>query len=178
MICSKLHLNSIFWEFVRTEHDPSIVSANQRIDWLIDFTQNWKWMLMTAGWDNYIRRLRGRLVAVKLSAKSLIDLSEDRSIFIVVSLAAGFDSRIVCFDISAASMFRAATIIWAPRSARTLTTSSPIPLAPPANIHHIFFYKARTFQEVISRLSTVGIWYFSVGMITPYLIGSRKDTAY
>lgn len=71
-------------------------------------------------------------MARKLSAKDLTDLREARSSLRTSMRAAGFDSIIRLLAALAASMFLAAMTTRAPRSARTLEVSSPMPLAPPA----------------------------------------------
>lgn len=80
----------------------------------------------------HIRRLRGRSRAMKLSTNALIDLTEQRSSFRTSTRAFSFSSRISCFALLAASMFLAAMMTWALRSAKIFAVSNPIPLAPPA----------------------------------------------
>lgn len=69
-----------------------------------------------------------------LSEKARTDFSELRSSSKRSTLADGVVFRISCFASVAASMFLAAMMTWAPRSAKTLAVSAPMPLAPPVDV--------------------------------------------
>ena len=81
---------------------------------------------------DYIKILRGRLRAMKLSANALIDLIEQRSSSKTSTREVSASVRIILFASLAAFKFLAAMTTWTPRRANTLEVSNPIPLAPPA----------------------------------------------
>ena len=70
-------------------------------------------------------------MARKDSEKALTDLREARSSLSTSIMASGSESIILPLAALAASIFLAAMTTRAPRRARTLAVSSPIPLAPP-----------------------------------------------
>lgn len=130
MICCKLHLYSILWELVRAEHDTSVVSEKKSkpqnsLGDMIGCKYHYKKQ------HDYIKMLRGRPNERNLSAKALTDLSELRSSFKTSTLAVGVHCRMCRCTSSAAAMFLAAMMTWAPLRAKTLAVSAPIPLAPP-----------------------------------------------
>lgn len=73
-------------------------------------------------------------MARKASANALTDLMEQRSSLRTSTLAEGLVPKIRDLVACAASVFLAAMTTRAPRRARTLAVSSPIPLAPPVEI--------------------------------------------
>lgn len=81
----------------------------------------------------YIKMLRGRLSAKKLSANALTDFNELRSSLRISTRAVLFSSKMRCFASFAASIFLAAIMTWAFRRAKTLAVSKPMPLAPPVD---------------------------------------------
>lgn len=91
-------------------------------------------------WFGYISKLRGRSMERNSSANVRTDFKELRSSFMVSTRAFGVFSNICAFAFKAASMFLAAIIMWAPRSASTLVVSRPIPLAPPVSNKKIAGY--------------------------------------
>lgn len=105
---------------------------------------------------------------MKLSAKALIDLSEDKSSLRTSIRAFLLFLRISCLASFAASMFLAAIITCAFLEAKTLAVSKPIPLAPPTyslinvtlihsslifNFFYHFLNQIRRFRLVMFTLS-------------------------
>ena len=80
---------------------------------------------------DYIKILRGRLRAMKLSANALMELIEQRSSSKTSTRAVSSSVRIILFASLAAFKFLAAMMTWTLRRANTLEVSNPIPLDPP-----------------------------------------------
>lgn len=76
---------------------------------------------------------RGKSMERNFSAKARTDFNELRSSSKMSTRDAGAVRWMSCFAPSAAFKFLAAMMTCAPRSAKTLAVSVPIPLAPPAS---------------------------------------------
>ncbi|RRT50065.1 hypothetical protein B296_00046556 [Ensete ventricosum] len=87
--------------------------------------------------STYIKMLRGKSMERNLSAKVRTDFNELRSSSKMSTRDAGAVRWMSCFAPSAASKFLAAMMTCAPRSAKTLAVSVPIPLAPPGLVREV-----------------------------------------
>lgn len=80
----------------------------------------------------HMRMFKGRLEAEKRLAKDATELRELRSISITSILASGFSRSRLSFTSAPPSGVLAGMMTLAPRRARTLAVSFPMPLVPPA----------------------------------------------
>lgn len=103
---------------------------------------------------NYIKMLRGRLSARKLSANALTDFNELRSSFRISMCAALFSFKMCCLASFAVSMFLAAIMTWAFLRAKTLAVSNPMPLAPPV---YKMYYRINANYFKLTRSTTGSI---------------------